>query len=297
MGRSEGGLRSRDVQKRMASVVSDSSRSAAITGVSMRIALLSVLLGFALMPDVAVHAEEKFGPAELFEKKSFQKGGLTLPYRLLKPAKVESGKTYPLVLFFHGAGERGTDNDKQLVHGVKTFANPAMLEKYPCFVVAPQAPEETLWVDIPWSSPQPKMPETPNANHVAVVALLDDLVQMLPIDRDRQYVTGLSMGGFGTLEMVIRHPDRFAAAAVVCGGTDLSRLPAASKVPLWFFHGANDMTVRVERSREAVEVLRLGGGMLRYTEYPGVGHDSWNQAYAMPELYEWLFAQKRPATP
>lgn len=263
----------------------------------MRLLFPLLAAGAFLMISSAAPADEKFGPSDLFEKKSFQAGGITLPYRLLKPAKIEPGKTYPLVLFFHGAGERGTDNERQLVHGVKTFASPAIHEKYPCFVVAPQAPEETLWVDIPWASPQPKMPEMPNANHTAVLGLLDNLVETLPIDRDRQYVTGLSMGGFGTFEMVVRHPERFAAAAVVCGGTDLGRLPVASKVPMWLFHGAMDMTVRVERSREAVETLKKAGAMPHYTEYPDVGHDSWKNAYATSDLYEWLFAQKRPATP
>lgn len=263
----------------------------------MRLLLPLLAAGALLMTASVAPADEKFGPSDLFEKKSFQAGGITLPYRLLKPAKIEPGKTYPLVLFFHGAGERGTDNEKQLVHGVRTFASPTIQEKFPCFVVAPQAPEETLWVDIPWASPQPKMPEMPNANHAAVIGLLDKLVETLPIDRNRQYVTGLSMGGFGTLEMVVRHPDRFAAAAAVCGGTDLSRLPAAAKVPMWLFHGGKDTVVRVERSREAVDTLKKAGAMPHYTEYPDVGHDSWKNAYATSDLYEWLFAQKRPATP
>ncbi len=237
----------------------------------------------------------EFGPAEAFEKHSFQGEGVTLPYRLLKPAKLEPGRKYPLVLFLHGAGERGTDNDRQLVHGVKTFASKEMQERYPCFVVAPQCPEKTMWVDIPWDSPQPKMPETPNANHVTLIALLDQVEQDFPVDTNRRYVTGLSMGGFGTFEMAVRHPDRFAAAAPVCGGTDLSRLPAASKLPFWIFHGGKDTVVRVERSREAAEVLKKAGAGPRYTEYPDVAHNSWSKAYATPELYEWLFAQKRSA--
>lgn len=258
----------------------------------MRVLTLLLTLGVG-----GFSSAQEPGPADAFEKQTFQGEGFTLPYRFLKPARVEPGRKYPLVLFLHGAGERGTDNEKQLVHGVKMFANEAMQKRYPCFVVVPQCPEKTMWVDIPWDSPQPKMPATPNSNHVTLIGLLDKVEMDFPIDPDRRYVTGLSMGGFGTLEMVVRHPERFAAAAPVCGGSDLSRLPVASKLPFWFFHGAKDTVVRVERSREAVAVLKKAGAEPRYTEYPDVAHDSWNKAYATPELYEWLFAQKRPAAP
>lgn len=256
----------------------------------MRFLLCALMLCSTLM--AADSANE-----ESFEKHIFQGTGGTLPYRLLKPVEIKEGQKYPLVLFLHGAGERGTDNEKPLVHGMQTFLDGEFRKQHPCFVVVPQCPDESMWVDIPWTTPQPVMPKNPNLNHTLVLGLLDTLLKELPVDPSRQYITGLSMGGFGTFEMIIRHPERFAAAAPVCAGTDLTRVIVAKDVPLWLFHGAMDTTVKVERSREIVETLKKAGGTPRYTEYPDVAHDSWNKAYATPELYEWLFAQKRSGSP
>ncbi|AMV17220.1 alpha/beta hydrolase-fold protein [Planctomyces sp. SH-PL14] len=256
----------------------------------MRVLLCTLLFCSTLSAGESVNKDS-------FEKHVFEAEGASLPYRLLKPANVESGKKYPVVVFLHGAGERGTDNEKQLVHGMSVFLDGQFRKDHPCFVVVPQCPDKTMWVDIPWDSPQPRMPEMPNLNHKLVIGLLDRLEKELPVDVDREYAAGLSMGGFGTWDLLIRNPKRFAAGVVVCGGADLSRVIVAKDIPLWLFHGAKDTTVRVERSREAVETLKKIGATPRYTEYPDVAHDSWNNAFATPELYEWLFTQKRTATP
>ncbi len=232
--------------------------------------------------------------ADKFEKTQFKnKEGQTLLYRFLKPAKIEAGKKYPLVLFLHGAGERGDDNTAQLVHGVKTFATENFLEKYPCFVVAPQCPNEMKWSDIDWSVEKVVFPEKESPTAVLMMQCLDTLEKELPIDTDREYVTGLSMGGYGSWDAIVRHPKRFAAAVPVCGGCDVSKAKIIAQIPVWTFHGDQDFAVKVERSREIVEALKAVDGKPKYTEYPGVGHDSWNKAYADVAMYEWLFAQKR----
>ena len=232
--------------------------------------------------------------ADKFEKRKFQpREGATLLYRFLKPAKVEAGKTYPLVLFLHGAGERGDDNTKPLVHGVKTFATPEFLAKFPCFVVVPQCPENTKWADIDWTTNKVVIPEQESPAAKLVMQCLDGLEKEFPIDTNREYVTGLSMGGFGTWDAISRHPQRFAAAVPVCGGCDLSQAKKIAHIPIWTFHGAKDQVVKVERTREIVEALKAAGAQPKYTEYPEVGHDSWNGAYKHQAMYDWLFAQKR----
>ncbi len=232
--------------------------------------------------------------ADKFEKKQFQNtDGQTMLYRLLQPTKLDAGQKYPLVLFLHGAGERGDDNTKPLVHGVKTFATEEFLTKFPCFVVVPQCPDNTKWADIDWTTNKVVIPEQESPVAKLVMQCLDVLEKEFPIDLHREYVTGLSMGGFGTWDAISRHPQRFAAAVPVCGGCDLRQAKKISHIPIWTFHGGKDQVVKVERTREIVEALKATGGNPKFTEYPDVGHDSWNGAYKDREMYDWLFAQRR----
>lgn len=233
--------------------------------------------------------------ADRFEKKVFESDTGKLGYRFLAPKAPKDGQKYPLVIFLHGAGERGDDNTAQLIHGVKRFAQDDFLERYPCFVVAPQCPNEKIWASVGWWEASAAMKELPSDPMSNLIKLIDSLEKSLPIDTQRIYVTGLSMGGYGTWELALRQPKRYAAIAPVCGGTDLSKLDRIKDVPAWVFHGAKDGAVKVERSREAVEALKKLGGKPIYTEYPDVGHDSWNNAYADLKFYEWLFDQKLPA--
>jgi predicted peptidase len=228
-----------------------------------------------------------------FEARTFKGSTEELPYRLLKPKDFDAKKNYPLVLFFHGAGERGKDNVAQLKHGVKTFASDEYLAKYPCFVIAPQCPNNEQWVNTPWGAPEHTMPEKPSKSMAAAFELLDAIRTEFPIDPTRIYVTGISMGGFGTWDALQRHPEIFAAGVPVCGGADKALAPKIAKLPIWVFHGGNDGVVKTKRAQDMVAALKAAGGQPKYDEYPGVGHDSWNKAYATAELYEWLFAQRR----
>jgi predicted peptidase len=126
-----------------------------------------------------------------------------------------------------------------------------------------------------------------------VLDLLPSLMSSLPVDRSRVYVLGLSMGGFGTWDIIARHPDWFAAAVPICGGADNSTAPRIAGLPIWVFHGGADTTVKTIRSRSMVDALIAAGGKPKYSEVPGVGHDVWNTAFASPELLPWLFAQRR----
>jgi predicted peptidase len=232
--------------------------------------------------------------SDMYEARTYSdpQGGPLL-YRLLKPQNYDSLKKYPLVLFLHGAGERGDDNQAQLKWGCEEFASDANRSQHPCFVVVPQCPEGEQWVDVPWSSDSHAMPEKPTAALRRSLELIESLQREFSIDPDRLYITGLSMGGYGVWDAIQRHPDRFAAAAPVCSGGDPQYAKAIAHVPVWAFHGAKDTVVKPHRSREMVEAIRAAGGEAKYTEYPDAAHNSWSATYANPELYAWMFSQRR----
>lgn len=252
--------------------------------------LLAAVLLLQGLPPLA-RAEPTSAP---LEKRVFKgAGGKTLPYRLLLPGKQDPGTRYPLVLFLHGAGERGTDNEGQLRHGVPAFASAAGQEKYPCILVAPQCPTGARWVEVDWGAASHQQPEQPSAPMALTLELLDALCKELPVDRSRVYVTGLSMGGYGTWDILARRPEMFAAAAPVCGGADEATAGRIAHIPVWVFHGAKDGVVKTSRSRNMIQALQKAGARPKYTEYPDVGHAAWGPAYKDPELFRWLFAQKR----
>ncbi|MEY3896810.1 MAG: hypothetical protein RLZZ214_2330 [Verrucomicrobiota bacterium] len=218
-----------------------------------------------------------------------------LPYRILSPATAKPGVKYPLVIFLHGAGERGDSNTNQLHHGGSLFSNPGNREKYPAFVIFPQCPNGKRWVEVDWGDPKPhQQPKEPSEPMALVIELLPSLMKSLPIDPSRVYLMGNSMGGFGTWDLAARQPEWFAAAVPICGGADDSTAPLIAKLPVWTFHGDQDSTVKVGRTRSMVEALRKAGGNPKYSEFPGIAHDAWSPAFAELDLLPWLFAQKRP---
>ena len=207
---------------------------------------------------------------------------------------MEPGKKYPLVLFLHGAGERGDNNAAQLTHGGSLFASAANREKYPAFVLFPQCPNGKRWVEVNWGEKAPHMaPKEPSDPMRLTKKMLDSFLKTNPVDTDRIYVMGLSMGGFGAWDFAQRYPGFVAAAVPICGGADNRTAEQIKGVAIWAFHGGADTTVWPQRSRSMVEELKKANGNVRYTEYDKVGHDSWNRAFAEPELLPWLFAQKR----
>jgi len=219
-------------------------------------------------------------------------------YRLLRPQPaVGNGRTdgrYPLVIYLHGAGERGNDNEKQLKYLPTWLAEPAMRQKYPCFVLAPQCRMDERWVDVSWadatSTPQPA---TPTIELTAATAALDDVLSQEAVDPDRIYLTGLSMGGYGTWDLAARIPERFAAILPVCGGGDERVAARIASLPTWCFHGDADTAVPVERSRAMIAAVKAAGGRPIYSELAGVGHDSWTPAYRDAFVLDWLFSQRR----
>jgi len=230
---------------------------------------------------------------DAFEARIFtNSSGATLPYRLHKPVNYDSSKHYPVVLFLHGAGERGNDNKAQLTHGAPTFAAADVSGKFSCFVIAPQCPANQQWVNMNWGSESGTRGEI-SAPMSLALGVLDGVIGEFSVDTNRLYVTGLSMGGYGTWDCVTRFPNRFAAGVPICGGGDEKTVTAeAAKVPVWAFHSSDDPVVKVIRTRHMVKAMRKQGGHPHYFEYFGLGHGSWGKAYSEPELLPWLFSQR-----
>jgi predicted peptidase len=228
-----------------------------------------------------------------FEARTFTATNLTLPYRLLIPKHYDPKRSYPLVVFLHGAGERGNDNQKPLAHGVLPWAHELSVQR-PSFLVVPQCPEGSQWVDTPWTKGSYSVDAVPISKPLAaVVQLVQALRREFHIDGRRIFVTGLSMGGFGTWDLLMRYPDIFAAGMPVCGGGDPTHALRVKRVPVWAFHGSADPVVPVEASRAMVRAVRAAGGRIRYTEYPGLEHNVWDKAYGDEAALLWLLGQRR----
>ena len=219
----------------------------------------------------------------------------TLQYLWYLPSDVEENETIPILLFLHGAGERGYDKQKTLVYGAKDFLSDKLQSLQKCAVLIPQCPNDQQWVNVPWTYDEHTLPAEPSTALKLVSQLLNELCETYPIDENRIYLTGLSMGGFGAWDLVSRTPNRFAAVIPICGGGDAHAtvVEKFEHVPVWVFHGDADQTVKVKRSRDMVRALRTAGGKPEYTEYPNVDHDSWTNTYANPQIYQWLLAQRR----
>lgn len=215
-----------------------------------------------------------------------------LPYVVAKPPAWQAGKKYPLLVFLHGAGERGDDNQNQLKWGREWMER--AVTQYQAVVVAPQCPGDCRWVEVDWGLPAHDMPADMSRPMRLLFDMLPSIEKECSIDPQRRYIGGLSMGGYGTWDALCRRPEYFAAAVAICGGADEKQAKAIATIPVWVFHGDADGAVPVARSRHIVEALKKAGASPKYSEYPGVDHFSWNNAFVEPELLKWLFSQKRP---
>jgi predicted peptidase len=205
------------------------------------------------------------------EKKS-EKAGLSYLLYLPPDYARDQKKTFPLILFLHGAGETGSDLSKVKKHGP-----PKIVENkndFDFIVVSPQAPERGWKAD-------------------KLLTLLDEVESMVRVDKDRVYVTGLSMGGYGTWALAAAASNRFAAVAPICGGGDPAKAEKLKGLPIWVFHGDKDPSVSIKKSEEMVKALKDVGHEVKFTVYPGVAHDSWTKTYDNSELYKWFLSHKR----
>jgi len=237
----------------------------------------------------------------VFEKKSYvNESGQSLSYQILYPANYNPSTKYPVVLVLHGAGERGDDNVAQMKYGTQVFLNPENQAKFPAIVIFPQCPKDSYWSSVKIDRTQKPtsfvFDYSQNINWPlqSAIDLVKSLVKSKVADKKRLYIMGLSMGGMGTMEAVSRNPKMFAAAIPICGGADLTYVKKyAKKLPLWVNHGDADAVVPVRHSRELVAALQAAKANVTYTEYPGVNHNSWDNAFAQPTLLSWLFSFKK----
>ena len=251
-----------------------------------------VLLIFVMLTVALVMASAQSS----YERKMYvSSDGTELSYRLLRPMKTLKQKKYPLVIFMHGSGERGSDNEKQLLHGGGMFLNPSNQEKYPAYVIFPQCPETSFWAysHIPSAFDALNKEEKMPAPFNAVKEMIDTYLTYPDVDKSRVYIVGLSMGGMATYDLVDRFPEIFAAAVPICGAVNPERLEDIQGVSFRIFHGDADPVVPVECSRKAYAALRRAGVEVEYIEFPGCGHVSWNPAFCLPDFMEWLFSQKK----
>ncbi len=215
--------------------------------------------------------------------------GMRMAYRIFVPDAEQRVRPLPVVIYLHGSGGVGDDNLRQIgggnTNGTHVWVTPQAQARHPAFVVAPQLPSGNRW--------DATGPDGIAPYASLVIELLGSLSREFAVDLDRVYLTGQSLGGLGTWDLITKRPELFAAAVPLCGQGTPSRAEAARNVPIWVFHGAKDELVPVARSREMVAALRAVGSAVRYTEYPEVGHDVWTVAYVERELPDWLFAQKR----
>ena len=236
----------------------------------------------------------------LFEKREFVQNGDTIPYRILLPKNFDSGKQYPMVLFLHGAGERGNDNEKQLIHGAGMFLEDSIRNKYPAIVVFPQCPQNSFWANI-----DSRIDSTTNKRILVyredgkptkamelLMGMYQDLKDTYKPDNSRLYVGGLSMGGMGTFELVRRLPGNFAAAFAICGGANTATAPQLKNTAWWIFHGLKDNVVNPQNSIDMAKALKDAGAEVKLTLYPEANHNSWDDAFKEPEFFSWLFSHR-----
>jgi predicted peptidase len=214
----------------------------------------------------------------------------TLKYRMLFP-DADTFRKYPLIIFLHGSGERGSDNEAQLKWGVTNFASDENMARHPAFVVAPQCPENVSWSN--FSRSDMKLQTAPTKPMALLIGLIHQMIKTMPIDSNRIYITGLSMGGYGTYDAIERYPRLFAAAVPVCGAGDTTKASSIAHIPIWIFHGAEDPAVNPIYSLYMLQALTRAGAHPGFTQYPETGHFSWLAAYSDERMLEWLFRQHR----
>jgi len=254
------------------------------------IPLSSIIVGLASAPGTALAAPApESNPSQTQTVKEFEfhkTQSASVKYLLFLPRGYDAAaeKRWPLILFLHGAGERGDDVWKVATHGPPK--NVAQDPDFPFIVVSPQCPNDEVW-----------------SNDI-LLSLLDDVMRSLKADSNRVYLTGLSMGGYGTWSLGLRHPEKFAAIVPICGGGELitvllakdEKARAMKSLGVWAFHGGKDPIVPLEESQRMVDILKkVGASDVKLTVYPDTGHDSWVEAYKNPELYQWLLSHERSA--
>lgn len=235
-----------------------------------------------------------------FVKSTFIFNGDTLPIRILYPENFDASKKYPLMLFLHGRGESGYDNEKQLVDGSKMFLDPAFRKNYPAAMVFPQCGSDSYWSNVKITTDEKgkrnfsfKTCGKPTKAMKLLTKYVDGLKKLPYLDQTRLYVGGLSMGGMGTYEVLRRERNTFATAFAICGGDNPQNVRKYDNVPLWLFHGEKNDVVDPQFTKNIAKELEKRNAEYKLTLYPKANHHSWDGAFAEKDLLPWLFWHKR----
>lgn len=238
----------------------------------------------------------------LYEKHWIMQSGDTMPFRVLLPENYDPAKKYPLVLFLHGRGESGNDNEKQLTHGARMFLQDSIRKNYPAIIVFPQCAANSYWSNVQAVTTGSKTGRRtfyfvpggePSQSMKTLQGLVGHLLERYPVKTDQVYVMGLSMGGMGTFELVRRMPGLFAAAIPICGGAHPATATQLVKTKWWIFHGGKDDVVLPGYFEQMVAALQKAKADVKFRLFPDANHNSWDPTFAEPGLLKWLFSQKK----
>ncbi|GAC1422505.1 MAG: dienelactone hydrolase family protein [Flavisolibacter sp.] len=235
-----------------------------------------------------------------YQKKWLINGKDSLPYRVLLPINFQASKKYPLIVFLHGSGERGRDNEKQLMHGGDLFLRSDIRASFPAIVIFPQCPDGQSWTNYKLKfggngvqAVDYGLVAPPTPTMTLLQQLFAKAKEDYRIDHKRIYLGGLSLGGMGTFDFVIRHPKIIAAAFPICGAADAAQARTVRKTSWWIFHGGKDNVVPPASSIAMAEALKKEKARVKLTIYPEANHNSWDSAFAEKNLFPWMFAQHR----
>lgn len=215
----------------------------------------------------------------------------SLPFQFITPGNSDTLKKYPLVIWLHGKGERGMDNKKQMTLIKKWLPDSLQKDKYKSFLLAPQCSEDRYWNNYDKLADKITFDTITPQIQITLMQLIDTLMIQYPVDPDRIYVMGISMGGFGAFDLITRYPDFFAAAVPICGGADPRMVNEISKTPVWAFHGANDNVVNVRHTYSIMSLL--DSEKHKFSKLDNMGHDAWNKAFKEPELLKWMMLNNK----
>lgn len=234
-----------------------------------------------------------------YDKGAFADKKDTIAYRILFPENFDPSRQYPVVFFLHGRGESGNDNEKQLNNGGKLFLRKEVRQSYPAIIIFPQCPADSYWANVKIEADSAGKRHfdfvkggKPTKAMSALLGMIDNILEKPYIDKAQVYAAGLSMGGMGTYELLRRKPKTFAAAFAICGGDHLANVNKYKQVPLWIFHGGKDDIVDPAFSMAIANQLKIVGKEVKFTLFPDANHNSWDAAFAEPQLIPWLFSHR-----
>ena len=247
-----------------------------------RITSISLLLALWIGPIVTAHAATPHVKTEHEFRATHSGQPHLMRYMVFLPPNYDSSnREWPLILFLHGAGERGDNLQRVSKHGPPKIVGSGQID-LPFIVVAPQCPKGSWWSD--------------REQIINLSRLVSELENNYRLDNRRIYLTGLSMGGYGTWSLAASDPDRFAAIAPICGGGSQRDAERIKDIPTWVFHGARDKVVPISESNQMIKAIRAAGGAPKFTIYPQAGHASWTATYKNPNLYQWLLKHQLPGS-